>query len=107
MKRKHWWLLGFVILGIIVCSTVESALYSIFVTEECAYHNGKEPGVLLSSFYSFPAWNGFHPFPNALNFWLTVISGAILGGCFYFFRLKNKERKKSTQLKNTFAKTNE
>ena len=76
---------------------IREILYSKLILDICAYHNGKEPGFIISYFYEMPGWNGFHPAPNLLNQILTALFGGIIGFIIYLLIKKLGKRKNALQ----------
>jgi len=95
MKIGNFFL--FVIIGVILGFIIRGILFSILVPDICAYHNGKESGFFISTFYDTPGWNGFHPAPNLLNNILTAIVGGLIGIIIYISIEKSKKRKNALQ----------
>jgi ABC-type antimicrobial peptide transport system permease subunit len=81
------------VIGIIVIFIIRFILFLILVSDICAYHNGKETGFLIDTFYEMTSSSGYHPEPNTLNQILTTIIGGVLGLTFYFYILKRRMKK--------------
>ena len=88
-----------VIIGIVLAFVIREVLYSLLVVDDCAYHNGKEPGFIIANFYGMPSWNGFHPAPNLLNNIVTPIIGGLIGFLVYYFVVRIVRRKNALQQK--------
>ncbi len=81
-----------VFVGIIFTFSTRFILFGVLIPDECAYHNGKESGLIINLFYELTASNGYHPAPNLLNNIVTFSLGTILGFYFSFLlALKNKK----------------
>ncbi len=76
------------ILGILLAFGINLLLNFIFIPDPCYYHSN-DGGWLFNLFYELPAWNGFHPSPNTLNYMLTVTAGLVFG---IYFAIKKYKR---------------
>jgi len=54
-------------------------LEGILIPDPCYYHNNDNVSKLFYLFYDCPSWNGGHPWPTRLNFFITIICGVFIG----------------------------
>ncbi len=64
-------------------------IYGLLIPDDCYYHTHKMNS-LMSLFYSNEPGDNGHPFPNSLNFILSLLIGVILEYIFYKIVVKNK-----------------
>jgi hypothetical protein len=83
------------IIGLASVFIFRSVLFLMLVPDSCVYHNGKEEGFIIKTFYEMNSGNGFHPEPNSMNNYLTLLLGGGIGISLYFifnkFPVQNKE----------------
>ena len=73
-----------IIIGMVSSYIFQYVLFLLFVPDSCVYHNGKNEGFIIKTFYEINAVNGFHPEPNTINYSLTTASGFVIGILIYF-----------------------
>lgn len=71
-------------------------LDKILIPDPCYYHT-HDTNKVFDIFYELTSGDGYHPFPTKFNFIFTASIGAIFGLTFSTYKLKKRDRRKTTK----------
>lgn len=71
-------------------------LDKILIPDPCYYHT-HDTNKVFDIFYELTSDDGYHPFPTKFNFIFTATIGAIFGLTFSIYKLKKRDKGKTTK----------
>lgn len=79
-------------IGAIAMCFFSLLIFGLLVPDECYYHTNKM-NYFMSLFYSSGPGDNGHPFPNKLNFIISLLIGGFLG--YWFYKIVMNKRKEN------------